>query len=434
MLPRVLGKGTMQTYWCRPPGIVGSTAKASVAQSISSGMSSEDDNDDAGAPEIELAIADLEGTQQEKEQWREECQSSVVWLSELFKTKLKRILSQPGKVISDVSVNSQSDRVPTDIVWDEDLSQWFLRPAKMVSDEYAQLPAEIEQQIIELVARLAFSFESLPYHNFAHGCFVVLSLQNMVVTIEEKLLEKDLKLTPLSKFAFFFSALARNIRPPLHDQTWTENQSMEIALGILMDDKFDALQRHLFSTKAECALFHRLVNNLVVATFSRTDDVLAAGCDQRWEDAFGANKQTNTLRQQIAPMLEHLMLIAQQSHWVHNWENYAKWIMKLLEERQKQYHDGHLDADPTSSWYHTAMLYSDSFLIPLTKKIDEAGFLGVMGSEFVVHSEENRQHWESAGLEIVANASKQASGAETVESAPKGAPTRQVVKEAKIED
>jgi hypothetical protein len=396
----------MQTYFCRPAGIVGSTAKPSTAHSIVSGNSSDENDDDEWVEDIQLAIAgmdDVEG-EEHKAKWIEDNQRRLGWLSDLFKAELKQVLGRRGQVDSRrMSINFESGRLPKDIVWDQKLEESLLLSAAAVRENDVVIPAAVDRQVLELVSMLAFSYEELPYHNMRHSCLVILSLHQMLGKID-KMLEPEFVVSPLTKIACLFSALIRNIRPRLQNQSWTECLSTEIAFEIFMDDRFDALRKALFATESDFNLFHGLVNNLLLATFSSTDEVLAKGCKERWEEAFENGELVANPRQQIVPALEQVILIAQHAHSMISWDSYVTWSMKLLEESQQQYHDGIIHFDPTNSWYQKALGYFDNFLIPLANRIDAAGILGSMGNEFVVHAVENRHNWESTGMDLLDSA------------------------------
>ena len=208
------------------------------------------------------------------------------------------------------------------------------------------IPADIVESLREYVTIIASSYNDNPFHNFAHACHVTMSCHKLLTRIvapdlaPDKIalvqkggdeLAKELNdfshgiiHDPIALFAITFSALIHDVdhqgisnvqlskeRPHLasryREKSVAEQNSLDIAWGLLMDDKFKDLRHFLFATKDELLRFRHLIIKVVLAT-DIFDKELNNLRKARWEQAFSdktPDSEVNDLRAAI--VIEHII-------------------------------------------------------------------------------------------------------------------------------
>lgn len=96
-----------------------------------------------------------------------------------------------------------------------------------------------------------------------------------------------------------------------NEKSVAEQHSLDIAWRILMQEQYAELRSALFASRAELLRFRQILVNIVLAT-DIFDKELNGLRKQRWNKAFGENKDDNNLRATI--VLEHIIQASDVSH------------------------------------------------------------------------------------------------------------------------
>ena len=183
-----------------------------------------------------------------------------------------------------------------------------------------------------------------------------------------------------------------------------EQNSLDLAWNLLMEDAFDELQACIFHSRQEMMRFRQVLINIVLAT-DIFDKELNELRKARWQRSFYDNEcckdQVNALKATI--VIEHIIQASDVSHTMQHWHVYQKWNKRLFLEITRAYKDGRVAADPATFWYQGELGFFDNYIIPLAKKLKECGVFGVSSDEFLNYANQNRAEWAERGEEIVAN-------------------------------
>jgi hypothetical protein len=183
-----------------------------------------------------------------------------------------------------------------------------------------------------------------------------------------------------------------------------EQNSLDLAWNLLMEDAFDELRACMFHNRQEMMRFRQVLTNVVLAT-DIFDKELNELRKARWQRAFHDNEcckdQVNALKATI--VIEHIIQASDVSHTMQHWHVYQKWNKRLFLEMTHAYKAGRMTADPATFWYLGELGFFDNYIIPLAKKLKECGVFGVSSDEFLNYASQNRAEWAERGQEIVAN-------------------------------
>lgn len=213
-----------------------------------------------------------------------------------------------------------------------------------------------------------------------------------------------------------------------------ESNSVNIAWGLLMQDKYKNLRRALFCNESELKRFRQLLVNLVIAT-DIADPDLKTLRDDRWNKVFGQDEATSAsgdaeisrpaqeknedafgvmgqhpkkqdeedIARRATIIIEHLILASDVSHMMQHFQVYRKWNEMFFQECLQAFNAGRAHADPSVSWYKGELWFFDNYIIPLAGKLKDCGAFGVSSDEYLKFALQNRQEWEEKGEEIVAD-------------------------------
>ena len=392
------GKGTMQTYWVRPQA--GPTSVYGGMYTSSLTCDSADEDDRIG---VELALADMSGTAEEKEKLTHSNFRQIGWVADLFCEELKKMIQVRGPVGYSAAWADQAEFLRASAShWNDDMVKSLLDSTLSNGVTDAPLPYDVEKQVSDYISIIAFSFQNdRDYRNFSRACQVIMAMDKMLKTLDTQF--EPEQLSPWVKFAMLLAAFIRDVDPPrmpsvegeesemkLLLESVTEQKSVAIAFDILMDDKFKDLRQALCPSKSELRRFWGLVRNLHLAT-DRSNGCLPSSVLKRWDQAFGQDVLETARDKKVAPTLEHIASIAQESHAIQHWDNYVKWSKLQCEEYSAAYLRGELSVDPAAFWQQSELVYFNQVVIPLTKNVDQAGVLGPVGSEFFKCASDNRE-------------------------------------------
>jgi hypothetical protein len=289
-----------------------------------------------------------------------------------------------------------------------------------------------------------------PFHNFEHASHVTMSvvkLLSMIVapvesnykavqasdqqggrrtSMASSLHDHTYGITsdPLTQFACVFSALIHDVdhtgvpnaqlvkekaKLSAHykGKSVAEQNSVDLAWDLLMDDDYSNLRAAIYTTEAEKKRFRQLVVNSVMATDIMDKDLKMLR-NARWEKAFSdtaaearEESRKDAVDRKATIVIEHLIQASDVAHTMQHWHVYRKWNARLFEEMYKAYLEGRSETDPSENWYQGEIGFYDFYIIPLAKKLKDCGVFGVSSDEYLNYAMKNRQEWEARGREVV---------------------------------
>ncbi|CAB9516454.1 Receptor-type guanylate cyclase gcy [Seminavis robusta] len=313
------------------------------------------------------------------------------------------------------------------------------------------LDPEVLPQLRDYTMRIAATYHTEnPFHNFKHASHVVTSIVKLLSRIiNPQLIElqKDKAVAdtlthamhdhtfgitsdPVTQFAVVFAGLIHDVdhtglpnavlvkeeRPlakKYNNRSVAEANSLDIAWGILMEDKYESLRQCLFETDADLDHFRDVLTNTVMAT-DIMDKELALARKNRWEIAFSKENDSesdpsgsseggrDSVDRKATIVLEHLIQASDVAHTMQHWHIYRQWNQQLFLEMYHAYKTGHLEIDPSVAWYEGELGFFDYYIIPLAKKLETCGVFGVSSHEYRTYALSNRQEWAEKGKGLIA--------------------------------
>jgi hypothetical protein len=304
-----------------------------------------------------------------------------------------------------------------------------------------ELKPTILAQLHEYVSCIAAMYNRNPFHNFEHASHVTMSVVKLLGRIiapkkqdtgpeespalaEQTLHDHTYGITsdPLTQFACVFTALIHDVDHPgvpnaqlvkenaaiasaYAGKSVAEQNSVDLAWDLFMDERFIDLRHALCSTDEEMRRFRQLVVNSVMATDIMDRDLKALR-DGRWGKAFQESPNSlepacDTANRKATIVIEHLIQASDIAHTMQHWHIYRKWNERLFQETYKAYLNGRAEKDPSETWYQSEIGFFDFYIIPLAKKLDDCGVFGVSSDEYLNYAMKNRQEWKDKGEEVV---------------------------------
>ena len=228
---------------------------------------------------------------------------------------------------------------------------------------------------------------------------------------------------PLTQFACAFSALVHDVdhagvpNPTLikenekmgqlyNGRSVAEQNSLDLAWSMLMDERFRNLRGALFSSKSDFCRFRDLVINSVLAT-DIADKELKQLRNNRWQKAFDPSSgieedvSRDAVNRKATIVIEHLIQASDVSHTMQHWHVYRKWNQRLFEECYRAYQAGRAEENPAIGWAKGELGFFDFYIIPLAKKLKECGVFGKSSDEYLNYALQNRGEWATKGDEVV---------------------------------
>jgi 3'5'-cyclic nucleotide phosphodiesterase len=301
------------------------------------------------------------------------------------------------------------------------------------------LDPNLESQLRDYIQTIAAMYHNNPFHNFEHASHVTMStvklLSRIVAPDLEQLSGTDtmkclhdhtygITSDPLTQFSVIFSALIHDvdhkgvpnttlikenssIAMVYKGKSVAEQNSVDIAWDLLMDDNFSCLRNTIYQTECEYRRFRQLVVNSVLATDIMDRDLGKLRKD-RWNNAFseGALQQESCeqlTNSKATIVIEHLIQASDVAHTMQHWHIYTKWNARLFEEMYLAYRDGRAESNPADNWYQGEIGFYDFYIIPLAMKLRSCGVFGVSSDEYLSYAQQNRHEWELKGKEFVAS-------------------------------
>mmetsp|Transcript_26865 Transcript_26865/g.75436 ORF Transcript_26865/g.75436 Transcript_26865/m.75436 type:complete len:1451 (-) Transcript_26865:178-4530(-) len=312
--------------------------------------------------------------------------------------------------------------VHRDIAANNDLAE---KDDSLVNPDRIELSDKVDEQLRDFVTKVACSYQSNPFHCFEHACHVTMSLNKMLKKLSDfdgavacEDFRRCIASDPFAHFAALFAALIHDVDHPgvpngqlvrekeematlYSNKSVSEQNSIDLGWGLLMDSTYSELRRCLFTDDREKKRFRQLLVNLVIAT-DLFDPDLKIERNEKWQRALSnpthgvdANNRKATI------VLESIMQAADIAHTMQNWHVFKKWNRRLYQEMHMAYHSNRLPSDPTLGWYNGEIWFFDNYVIPLAQRLDECGVFGEAGKEFLKNAQWNRREWEGNGKELI---------------------------------
>lgn len=328
-----------------------------------------------------------------------------------------------------------------------------------LSGDASVLSDATKTQLKHFISRIADYYHNVPFHNLEHASHVTLSanklmkriispgendfekpeedrrrmrrrrsfgdIQGNLESVERNLHNSTFGISsdPLCQLAIVFSALIHDVdhtgipnaqlvkeQTPLaakyDNKSVAEQNSVDIAWEILMEDQYQALRDCIFENDAERRRFRQLVVNSVMAT-DIVDKELKMLREKRWAKAFEPSKISSMsdtdVNRKATIVIDHIIQASDVAHTMQHWHIYCKWNEKLFCEMYSAFLAGRAEKDPSLGWYGGEIWFFDNYIIPLAKKLKECGVFGVASDEYLNYAEENRKEWEVKGKSVVAS-------------------------------
>jgi hypothetical protein len=299
----------------------------------------------------------------------------------------------------------------------------------------------LQDQLREYVRSIANMYNDNAFHNFEHASHVTMSVMKLLSRIvapdiacddARELHDHTYGITsdPLTQFAVVFSAMLHDvdhlgvpntqlikegidISRIYKDKSVAEQNSIDLAWTLLMDEKFDAFRAAIYSTEVELKRFRQLVVNTILAT-DIMDKELKTIRNARWDKAFSESAAdtkevtTDITNRKATIVIEHLIQASDIAHTMQHWQVYRKWNARLFMEMYRAFKEGRSEKDPSQFWYEGEIGFFDFYIIPLAKKLEECGVFGVSSHEYLNYAEQNRKEWELKGRGVVEELVRQA--------------------------
>lgn len=449
------GKGEMQTYWVDP------RSSAQVAQSTTGSDNNSEREEassvhDYGTANGEASVAGANIKLPAK------LKRLVQWNCDVMLRLLKKVVARRE---AEMALAKKNTSVPADetqfannglLVIEEvkevvDLPMFSAATVAVLNEEDTR-KIEISQEAINqlqmFVTVIASSYRDVPFHNFEHASHVTMSVVKLLsrivapdevlgdVEVGDKNMDKMIRdlhnhtygitSDPLTQFAVVFSALIHDvdhtgvpnavlvkegaeIASLYKNQSVAEQNSVDIAWELLMDDGFKELRSLIYGNNDELVRFRQLVVNTVMAT-DICDKQLKDLRNARWERAFKASEDEvivdekdlhEDVNRKATIVIEHMIQASDIAHTMQHWQIYRKWNEKFFEENMVMYRNGRAQNDPSTYWYRGELGFFDFYIIPLAKKLKECGVFGVSSDEYLNFALTNRKEWEMQGESVV---------------------------------
>ncbi|KAL7562532.1 hypothetical protein ACA910_008238 [Epithemia clementina (nom. ined.)] len=424
------GKGELKTYWLE------------VASHEGASVTSGEGSDGESIVEMELQAQNQGFNEEEEVIFSDKAMRLIDWnvdlLLRLLQLTVARRMAHPpvGQKPNEQAIGRDKKRTVLDEVSEVIVLPDYDDLAYAADPKSVILDPDVELQLYEYVTSVAGMYRKNPFHNFEHASHVTMSVAKLLSRIvapshmdfqdsiarDQTLHDHTYGITsdPLTQFACVFSALIHDvdhtgvpntqlvkenlsIASLYKSRSVAEQNSVDVAWTLLMQDEFSALRTAIYTTDEELKRFRQLVVNCVMAT-DIMDKELKELRNARWDRAFSEQAVLDdrmTINRKATIVIEHLLQASDVAHTMQHWHIYRKWNAKLFEEMYKAYKEGRAEKNPADFWYKGEIGFFDFYIIPLAKKLKECGVFGVSSKEYLNYAERNRKEWELRGQEVL---------------------------------
>jgi class 3 adenylate cyclase len=447
------GKGELQTYWLDTRGGMTRTQSSNTLN-----PGSEHETQHGRRPESHISFPsgdqELENTDYPKQGSLDDKTSRLIdWNVENLLRTLRQVVARRQALCEKSKTTSHCLNVtPGATVLDEvketiTLPRFDANAAKQGSHpEDILLGSVVENELHDYVTTVAMLYRENPFHNFEHASHVAMSVVKLLSRIiAPSNIKVEVDITndsgtgalafastlhdhtygitsdPLTQFACIFSALIHDVdhvgvpNTQLIKENTTiaalykgksvaEQNSVDIAWTLLMDERYENLRRTIYNSETEFKHFRQVVVNSVMATDIMDKDLKGIR-NGLWEKAFNEAPDDSNLEEAVnrkaTIVIEHMIQASDVAHTMQHWHIYRKWNARLFSELYKAYVEGRAEKDPSEFWYEGELGFFDFYIIPLAKKLKDCGVFGVSSYEYLDYAERNRAEWEAKGRDVV---------------------------------
>jgi len=427
------GKGELQTYWLESTG----EANTVTTSGESDTEDSKEENQNGIKPAAVVAPAPAVPSADKYNRlvaWN--CDILAKLLTQIVaRRESRRTVPDPVGEIRKLEEQYCSNRYVLSEVQEIVRLPKFEAESQRVDPWSVQLSEDVLSQLKDYVQTLAAMYRDNPFHNFEHASHVTMSVMKLLSRIvapdvtnaptdtDEALHDHTYGITsdPMTQFAVALSALIHDVDHPgvpnsqlikeetslaavYRNKSIAEQNSVDLAWDLLMDDAYGDLRNTIYVTKTEFLRFRQLVVNIVLATDIMDKD-LGALRKGRWNKAFSEQSTGNTeddVNRKATIVMEHLIQASDVAHTMQHWHIYRKWNQRLFREMYEAFLQGRAEKDPSDNWYEGEKGFFDFYIIPLAKKLKDCGVFGVSSDEYLQYAVQNRKEWELKGAELVA--------------------------------
>lgn len=146
----------------------------------------------------------------------------------------------------------------------------------------------------------------------------------------------------------------RSLAAVYNNKSIAEQNSVDIAWAMLMQDEYKELRACIYSNEDEKHRFRQIIVNSVMAT-DIFDKELSTLRKNRWNKAFHETameeSKTKAINRKATIVIEHIIQASDVSHTMQHWHVYVKWNQKLFHEMYLAYKFGRAEKDPSDGWY-----------------------------------------------------------------------------------
>jgi 3'5'-cyclic nucleotide phosphodiesterase/Adenylate and Guanylate cyclase catalytic domain len=305
-----------------------------------------------------------------------------------------------------------------------------------------KISENVKGQLHQFVHRIAELYKDVPFHNLEHASHVTMSAGKLMrrilapdgidgsksdthVAHEVHKRTYGISSDPLMQFSIVFAAFIHDvdhtgltnkelveskasIASIYREKSVAEQNSVDVAWGVLMEEDFVDLRRCIGSTDGELLRFRQMIVNAILAT-DIADKELQTWRKSRWDEAFRTHPNAELSHdivdndRKATIVFEYIIQAADISHCMQHWLTYQKFNARLFEERYQAWLHGVAgEKDPSVGWYEGELWFFDNYIIPLAEKLAACGVFGVSYFECLNYAQANRAEWQQKGHEIVA--------------------------------
>ena len=423
------GKGELQTYWLKvgkkqpekaklkapkpriPSGSNLAEVKEENEERDSSWSDSDYDSDDSEFDSEELLTGLVSERTSRLIDWNVDNLQRM--LKEVVACKASRGMPQSKNLTLPITAFS----IPLDDVVESIEFEPVSRKLTPVELALVRLDRDVVTQLHDFVTNIAIMYKDNDYNNFERASQMLLAITKFIARVDALSDAGRFANDPLAVMAAAFSALVHDVDHPgipnemfakengklnklFKGTSMAEQNSFDLAFGLLMDDTYSALRAALFSTQNDLIRFRQMVVNFVIAT-DISDKRQKASRDARWEQALLTTADLNV---KATLVCELMVQSADIIHAMQHWEVYKKWCERLYAEHYAAFLQGRTKTGPVAYSFESELEFFDGIVIPLAEKLSSCGVFGPLGAECLTYAENNRQEWQDTGRQLVERA------------------------------
>lgn len=306
-LVKAKGKGELHTFWLLTDNDEGEVGSCGL--SVSSDDTSADTHSSSEGPGEDFEAASTRYLLSKRDR------RLVDWNAGLLRERLSKVLEQRGKNPNlDTTVKRQISHLVTEIAYHYTSSNHF---------HCFEHASHVTQSVTKLLGRIVDANESTDGSNSRKK--------------DEHAYMNDITSNALTQFAVVLCALIHDVEhqgvpnsvlidegsalaSKYDNKSVAENNSVDAAWKIIMEDKYRDLRNCIGETAQEMEKFQQLLKDAVLAT-DVMDKSLKAARDARWAAVFSETSPHNSKvdHDRAVIVLEHLIQASDVAHTMQHW-------------------------------------------------------------------------------------------------------------------